>query len=255
MKKFLSQLINQSNYANEYHILRTKFRKNLTKIDPQNSWRIKPTKLENINFFNWFNSVKDFQELKTQASQDFEYAVSSKIPIDKTKTILEIGFGSGRLSLEACKSSKYYIGIDIHENFKSTENYIIKNGCNNFKLYNFDELQNIKFFDLAYSFIVIQHFSNLKILEDYLDFLNLKLRKNGSVILWYGKLKTKIFGEFYVVPAEKFRERECSLFIHKNKMENLIENRGFKIINHSIDNMDVKKKRKSGQSFIIFKKI
>lgn len=255
MKKFLSKLINQSNLANEYHILRTKLRKNISKNDSLDSWITKPTQLENINYFNWFDSVKDFEELKKRASSDFKYAVLSKIPVNKKKTILEIGFGGGRLSLEACKLSKFYIGIDIHENLKATENYIVKGGYKNFKLYNFNELQNIDFFDLAYSFNVIQHFSNLKILEDYLDFLRLKLKENGIAILWYAKLKTKIFGEHYVVPPTKFLEKECSLFIHRDKMENLIESRGFKITNHSIDNTDsINKKRKSGQSFVIFRK-
>ena len=252
MKKFFSKLISNSNFANEYHILRTKFRTNLNNIDPHNSWSTEPTQLNDINFFNWFDSVSNFEELKTKASNDFEYAVSSKIPIDKTKTILEIGFGGGRLSVEACKFSKFYIGIDIHENFKSVENYINNNGFKNFQLYHFNKLKNISSFDLAYSFIVIQHFSKLKILEDYLDFLNLKLNPNGSVILWYAKLKTKIFGDFYSVPPEKFRKRECSLFIHKDKMEKLIESRGFKIIEHSIDNKRVGNKVISGQSYVIF---
>ncbi len=250
----VKKLINKTNYVNDIHILRTKFRRNSTIKNIKDSWREKPKGKNGLEFFNWFDSINDLGELEVAAERDFKFAVSSRIPLDKTKTILEIGFGGGRLAAQACKACKHYYGIDIYENFENTIRYLKKKDLRNFNLYNSKEKSKISSFNLVYSFIVIQHFSSIKVLESYLDFISEKITDDGIAILWYGKLKTNLFGPFYEVPANQFRERECSLFITKKKMEFLITERGFNLINHSVDNKTSDSRRQSMQSFVIFSK-
>ena len=254
IKRFIRYLIYNSNYINEFHILKTKLRRASKIKNIHKSWVDKPKGVKGIDFFNWFDSAENIKQVLKLSERDFNYAVYPYLPIDKTKTILEIGFGGGRLALQACKKAKFYLGIDIHDNFEETKNFLNDNGVNNFKMFNLSQIEDIPKFDLVYSFIVIQHFSNIKILEQYLDFISEKLNLNGKAILWYGKLKSKLFGDYYEVPPFQFRERECSLFITKEKMELMLQKRNFKIIKHSIDNKTPDLKRKSMQSFVIFRK-
>tara|TARA_B100000242_G_scaffold294155_1_gene275146 strand:- start:935 stop:1726 length:792 start_codon:yes stop_codon:yes gene_type:complete len=255
IKRFFRYIVHNSNYINDIHILKTKFRRFSKIKNIDKSWIDKPKGASGIDFFNWFDSAENIKQVLKLAERDFNYAINPYLPIDKTKTILEIGFGGGRLALQACKKAKFYLGIDIHDNFEETKNFLNSNGVSNFKMFNLSELKKIPKFDLVYSFIVIQHFSNIKILELYLDFISKKLNSNGKVILWYGKLKTKLFGEYYEVPPSQFRERECSLFITKEKMELMLQKMNFRIIKHSIDNKTPDLKRKSMQSFVIFERI
>jgi len=250
----VKKLLNKTNYINDIHIIRTKLRRNSTIKNIKDSWKEIPKEKNGFEFFNWFDSLNEIGELEINAERDLKYAVSSKIPVDKTKTILEIGFGGGRLAAQACKSCKHFYGIDIHENFENTAKYLKKKNLINFNLYNFQDKDKINSFNLVYSFIVIQHFSSIKVLESYLDFIKEKITDDGMAILWYGKLKSKLFGSYYEVPSNQFRERECSLFITKKKMEFLLQERGLNVINHSIDNKTSDSKRQSMQSFVIFSK-
>ena len=254
MMRIIKNLIYRTNYLNDLHILRSKFRILRNKTEIEDSWKHEPKNLSNVNFFDWFDSTDSIDNQKKRALIDFKYAISSNIPVDKNKTILEIGFGAGRLGYVACKYSKHYYGIDIHDNFEATANFLSQEGHCNFDLFKSAEKYKVPKFDLAYSFIVIQHFSTINVLEDYLDFLKEKLTNNGCAVLWYAKLQTRFFGDYYEVPIKNFKKRECSLFINKNKMESLIRERGFRILKHKINNRTSDNKRQSTQSFIVFEK-
>mgnify|MGYP001326677226 CR=1 FL=1 len=82
----------------------------------------------------------------------------------------------------------------------------------------------------------------------------MKLSDNGIAVLWYGKLSTPFWGDYYVVPSSKFRRRECSLFIHPSFMEKICSE--FTIIDHQIKNFKdpIKKIGHSMQSKIVIKK-
>jgi len=246
-------ILHQTNYANDFHVFRTILRKNVNYSGIQKSWKDTPVGKSGLEFFDWFDSVSSIEDIEKNAKRDFDYAVEKYLDISSDKSILEIGFGGGRLASVACQRTKNYFGIDIHENFECVEQFLRSRGHNNFRLFRFPEIKELPKFDFAYSFIVIQHFERIEILESYLDILYRNLEDGGSAVLWYAKLNLKVF-KYYEVPPGKFRKRECSLYIHRQKMEELISERGFSIIKHNIHNFTSDFKRKSGQSMILIKK-
>ena len=210
-------------YINDLHILRTKFRLNKG-INPEQNWIDNPQGLAGADFQDWFDSSASEEDSIKQARKDFE----QRILVDQSDLIFknscEVGFGGGRLLLQASSHFENAYGIDIHGNFKQTDNFLKKNGANNCHLTHFKDKDTLPQIDFFYSFIVIQHFKNIKVLEDYLNLIYEKLSPNGVAVLWYGKLSTPFWGNFYEVPTSNFRRRECSLYIRPKFMEELCSN-------------------------------
>ena len=134
--------------------------------------------------------------------------------------------------LQASSHFQNAYGIDIHDNFDQTASFLKKNGSENFHLTHYDARDSLPEIDLFYSFIVIQHFEKIQILESYLKLIKAKLSPNGTAVLWYGKLSTPFWGDFYEVPTQNFRRRECSLYIRPKFMEKICSE--FQIIQHTI---------------------
>ena len=67
----IKKLINKTNYANDIHILRTKFRRNSTVKNIKDSWRESPKEKNELEFFNWFDSINNLEELEIAAERDF----------------------------------------------------------------------------------------------------------------------------------------------------------------------------------------
>ena len=118
------------------------------------------------------------------------------MPVHGRLACCEIGFGGGRLLAQASSLYDAAYGIDIHNAFEKTREYLKKQGVHNAKLIDLEEAANLPEIDLFYSSIVIQHFSNLSVLENYLELIKAKLSKNGVAVLAYGKLETPIFGDY-----------------------------------------------------------
>lgn len=217
-------------YINDLHILRTKFRRNQG-INPEQNWVENPVGLAGADFQDWFDSTNSEENSIEQAKKDFE----QRILVDQKdltyKNSCEIGFGGGRLLLQASSHFQKAYGIDIHDNFDQTASFLRKNGSRNFHLTHFEDRDSLPQIDLFYSFIVIQHFKSIKVLESYLKLIELKLSPSGTAVLWYGKLSTPFWGNFYEVPTKNFRRRECSLYIRPKFMEKLCS--GFRIIQHT----------------------
>jgi len=220
-------------YINDFHILRTKFRKDIP-LRPEDNWIENPQDLEGDEFQSWFDTSNSEEQAKSQAKIDFEHRIIRDLEDLDYQNSCEIGFGGGRLLLEASKHFNKAYGIDIHSNFSQTERFLISNSRSNFKLLHFKDAENLPKINLFYSFIVIQHFEKVEVLKKYLSLIHKKLTEGGMAVLWYGKLSTLLWGRYYEVPKEKFRIRECSLFIRPEYMEQLCKN--FKIVEHSINN-------------------
>ena len=240
-------------YINDLHILRTKLRRNKS-LTPEENWQKNPVDLVGIEFQSWFDTTESEENSINQAKIDFDQKILKGLDLQNKFNSCEIGFGGGRLMNQASKHFECANGIDIHENFRATSEFLKRNNTENFNLFHFDERFDIPTIDLFYSFIVIQHFSSLKILQDYLDLIQMKLSDNGIAVLWYGKLSTPFWGNYYEVPSSKFRRRECSLFIHPSFMEKICSE--FTIIEHQINNFKdpIKKIGHSMQSKIVIKK-
>lgn len=227
-------------FINDLHILRTKGRRLFqgTKVEVRKHWQNQPKMHEGINFQDWFDSADSIQATLAQAEYDFHHKIlpSDKNLLKRFDSSCEIGFGGGRLLVNAAKLFHKAYGIDIHESFDRTSEFLASNNIKNFKLINYIDRENLPEIHFFYSFIVIQHFDSISILEEYLDLIKEKLAPNGVASLWYARLKTPFFGSYYEVPDEQFRVRECSLFLRPNKMIELLSDRGFVVVDHTIDN-------------------
>jgi len=230
MKTIKNKLL--THYVNDLHILGTKFRSN-TSLAIQESWEQKPSDITSVSFQNWFDSTQSLEQTEQQAQMDFDHRIIKNIDVARG-VACEIGFGGGRLLANAARAFNNVYGIDVHDQFAKTESYLKSKGLDNFNLVRFEDRDSIPAVDLFYSFIVIQHFQSISILEDYIELIHGKLSPNGMAVLWYGKLSTPFWGRYYEVPPSKFRIRECTLFITPRYMEKLCAK--FNVLEHSTRN-------------------
>ena len=224
--------------------------------DVEDTWRLAPTKATSLrNFLTWFDAADTVEDALAKSKIDWEvYFKKISLPLLKNKKMVcEIGFGGGRLIRWATDDFKFAYGIDIHEGFSKTKDFLSSQNVENFQLLHFDERDNIKnkSIDFFYSFIVFQHFSSIEVVKTYLKFIKLKLAYQGRAHIFYGRYPGK---NYFSVQSKHFGGSASTLFINPNYMKNLVEQHDFKVIenvekfykNHS------KKKEISGQSYIIF---
>lgn len=236
MYKFLKSLI-----INDLHVFRTILRRNQSMYENLEAcWVDTPRDLIDPNIFqSWFDTAESEASSIDQAEYDFNHRIiemaRNHISSDLSRAVsCEIGFGGGRLLMQAAKNFNFAYGVDIHDGFSGVEDFLARYRVSNFKLIKSDQKDELlnKKIDLIYSFIVIQHFRNLDVLSQYLDFIKNTLSKDGSAVLWYARLTSPFFGNFYEVPDVKFKKRESSLFIRPKYMEELCLRKGFKILDH-----------------------
>ncbi len=123
------------------------------------------------------------------------------LELDKTKDVLEIGIGTGRIAAKAAPYCKNLVGIDISpktiekakENLKSFSN--ISFICNDFTKHIFSNT-----FDVIYSTLTMMHFENkLQVILKVESILNdagifcLSIDKNQSEFIDMGNRRIKIY--------------------------------------------------------------
>ena len=123
------------------------------------------------------------------------------LELSKSKSVLEIGIGTGRLAAKAAPHCKHLTGIDIspktirraQENLKAHGN--ISYICADFNSYNFTET-----FDVIYSSLTMMHFENkAQVLLKVAALLNdggifcLSIDKNQDSYIDMGTRKVKIY--------------------------------------------------------------
>ena len=121
--------------------------------------------------------------------------------LDKTKSVLEIGVGTGRLAIKVAPNCKRLVGIDIspktiaraNENLSSHPN--IELICGDFKSFSFDEQ-----FDIIYSSLTFMHIENkASAIRKIAALLNtngrfvLSIDKNQNDFIDMGTRKIKIY--------------------------------------------------------------
>ena len=121
--------------------------------------------------------------------------------LDKTKTVLEIGIGTGRLAIKIAPNCKCLYGIDISEKTieRATENL---SSCDNVKLI-CDDFTSFEFeqnFDVIYSSLTFMHINDkLSAIKKVSSLLNdsglfvLSIDKNQSEFIDMGDRKIKIY--------------------------------------------------------------
>ncbi len=121
--------------------------------------------------------------------------------LDKTKTILEIGVGTGRLALKTISLCKKFFGIDISPNTieRATDNLSqyqnVELKCADFMTYGFDTS-----FDVIYSSLTFMHIqekqeciNKIYSLLNPKGYLILSIDKNQNEYINYGDRKIKIY--------------------------------------------------------------
>jgi hypothetical protein len=146
--------------------------------------------LEFVKHFDAHNSVEEFFQ---SGFIDFTTRIYSRdfYPITgdpRSSTCLEIGYGAGRLLNAASRFFNEVVGVDIHESRPRAEKFLLKNGCENFKLLQRAEIDTIpdKSIKFAFSFIVFQHFTRWSEVEFYLQLLDRVVSDDGAGILYFG---------------------------------------------------------------------
>ena len=145
-------------------------------------------------FFTWFNSAKDTDASFVRGAWDFAFHIS--LPILKyvdnpeTKTILEIGYGGGRILAAASRHFAKVIGVDIHEEKLFVETELKKRGIKNAVLLKGNG-SNISTrsssVDIVYSFIVLQHIEKMELFRKYFKETFRILKPGGVAILYFAR--------------------------------------------------------------------
>lgn len=124
-----------------------------------------------------------------------------KMKLDKTKTVLEIGVGTGRLALKTIPLCKEFFGIDISpktieraaHNLSQYQN--IELICDDFMTYDFGTS-----FDVIYSSLTFMHIQGKQVCINKIysllkpnGYLILSIDKNQNEYIDYGDRKIKIY--------------------------------------------------------------
>jgi ubiquinone/menaquinone biosynthesis C-methylase UbiE len=156
----------------------------------------KVSKSNATDFFNWFDESGGNVETNFVKGQcEFTlYILTPTLGLTqnlKDKTILEIGYGGGRLLAEASRSFKHAIGVDIHENDSFVKEEFKKRNITNFALLKNDgKTLPVKdsSINLIYSFIVLQHIEKISTFDSYMQETYRALEEGGIAILFFAKL-------------------------------------------------------------------
>lgn len=231
------------------------FWKKASNTSIEESWRKQPAalKFDLEEFLNWFDRAGSITDQLVKAKRDFSYRFSQSVFFKNIpkNTALEIGFGGGRLLIEAAKMFRRVYGVDIHEAFETTRSFLQSQNVGNVILLHKNDLESIPngSIDFIFSFIVFQHFEDFSEIEFYLHQIGRLLSKKGYAHIYFGKNKGK--GIRKILPQE-FRLRECSLLIEPSFMKAYLEN-NFRILSFD-DNLlkDPLHSGESGQFFVEF---
>ncbi|MBN1361477.1 MAG: class I SAM-dependent methyltransferase [Sedimentisphaerales bacterium] len=188
------------------------FRKGL---DVERSWMESPAKFRDmVKFLSWFDKTSSIQETMDRAESDWGKLITAfddyrQVP---RRRCLEIGFGGGRLLVESSKDFEHALGVDIHNAFDKTREYIALAGRTNVTLLHKDELDTLEdaSIDFIFSFIVFQHFHAHSEVDFYLGQIKRLMSPAGCAHIFFRRNETS---GIKVVDPKDFRQRHSSLFI------------------------------------------
>ena len=106
-------------------------------VNIKDSWVTEPSKKTDVvDFLDWFDSTDSVASTKSRAKIDWEKRISNFSQFSTLNKLecLEIGFGGGRLIMQAAKSFKVAKGIDIHSEFERVRHFLESYECYNYKL-------------------------------------------------------------------------------------------------------------------------
>lgn len=145
-------------------------------------------------FFTWFDEAKNAGDAFINGAWDFSANIAAplmkylNLPCDKT--VLEIGYGGGRLLASASRHFKNAIGVDVHVCTDMVMEELRNRGVNNIQLISTGG-KSIPLKDgslgVVYSFIVLQHVEKINIFEKYIEETYRVLTKGGLAVIYFGR--------------------------------------------------------------------
>jgi SAM-dependent methyltransferase len=183
-------------------------------VPVRESWAGEPARMETmVEFLNWFDATTSVESTVAKARSDWRSRIAAfegyaDLPKERS---LEIGFGGGRLVAQASKDFTEAVGVDIHEAFHRTREFLALQDVQNARLLHRDELPSLTHgsCNFIYSFIVFQHFDTMEEVDFYLDQCARLLAPGGRCHIFFGRTDAGV----RVVDAKDFTKRACSLFI------------------------------------------
>ena len=146
------------------------------------------------SFFTWFDAARDVEASFVRGAWDFAMHIvpfiAPHVPRPEEKTILEIGYGGGRILAAASRAFARSIGADIHDRHELVSEELRKRDIENFTLLQCDGMTlpcADSSIDVAYSFIVFQHLERIAILQSYVRECYRILRPGGVSMLYFGR--------------------------------------------------------------------
>ena len=199
----------------------------------RDSWAAEPAKMGTmVEFLNWFDSTTSIQSTVAKAASDWKDRITAFEGYESLKKgrCLEIGFGGGRLVARAARDFGEAVGVDIHEAFERTREFLASQDVKNARLVHRDDLPTLAdgSCDLIYSFIVFQHFDTLEEVDYYLRHCARLLAKGGRCHIFFGRGDAGI----RVVDSKDFTKRACSLFIEPQMFRERASSLGFSVVEH-----------------------
>tara|TARA_Y100000310_G_scaffold194767_1_gene194777 strand:- start:1696 stop:2445 length:750 start_codon:yes stop_codon:yes gene_type:complete len=211
----------------------------------EKSWATTPKNFEStVDFLNWFNKTPSVEDTVQNGHSDWENRLANFLnfkDINKN-TCLEIGFGGGRLLAVASKHFDSVIGVDIHEAFDKTKDFLKSQNVSNYNLIHRNNIENIEdeSVDFVYSFIVFQHFDSFEEIDFYLKQIKRILTPEGYAHIFWGKLNVPLMlndspplpsSRYFLNPRPK-RDQNSTLFVGSELFCQHLNKLGFSIVEH-----------------------
>lgn len=151
-------------------------------------------------FFTWFDRSPGSEGALVRGVWDFALHIARPLAgwlkEPEKKTILEIGYGGGRLLAPAARAFGRAIGVDVHECRDLVREELARLGVTNAELHTSDG-KSIPVpdasVDVVYSFIVLHHVEKLSIFTGLIEETARVLKQGGFAVLYYGRLSTLSF--------------------------------------------------------------
>jgi SAM-dependent methyltransferase len=146
-------------------------------------------------FFTWFDRSPGAPGAAIRGTWDFALHIArplaGRVAEPEKKTVLEIGYGGGRLLAAAARAFDRAIGVDVHDCGDVVRDDLAQRGVTNVELHCGDgrslpiEDQRV---DVVYSFIVLQHVEHLEIHRALLRETCRVLKPGGWAVLYHARM-------------------------------------------------------------------
>jgi SAM-dependent methyltransferase len=146
-------------------------------------------------FFTWFDRSPGAEGALVRGAWDFALHIArplaGRVSEPEHKTVLEIGYGGGRLLGAAARAFGKAVGVDVHECGHVVRDDLASRGVTNVELHTGDGRslpvadQSV---DVVYSFIVLQHVERFEIHQALLRETARVLRPGGWAVLYHARM-------------------------------------------------------------------